>query len=284
MNTPSSSLLPRDEFAPVFEPLRGRRIGFLRMYGSAGDRLLDTAARQLFDAYGVDHIELSWHETSADMADTDDALVEQVDEIVVAGGGNLGGLYPRCRLLRQHYLGFGKPVTILPQSITGPGEDLARYRRVFLREHTSLLQHSGGLLGPDLALGFTPPPAARAREFPLGVFLRVGKEALFAGSSLSLADPAQCCRTYSEYFALAGRFETLVTDRLHFAIAGMLAGTQVELLPVSYHKNRSMYETWLRDLGCGWRDNLAGLRYEKESVAREMADELTGKVNLGRAL
>lgn len=283
MNTPSS-LLPLAEFAPVFEPLRDRRIGFLRMYGSAGDELLNAAACQLFDAYGVDHIELTWRETAEDMADTDDALVEQVDEIVVAGGGNLGGLYPRCRLLRQHYLGFGKPVTILPQSITGPGEDLSRYRRVFLREHISLLQYSAGVLGPDLALGFAPPPAAPTREFPLGVFLRIGKEALFAGSPLSLADPAQCCPTYSDYFALAGRFETLVTDRLHFAIAGMLAGARVELLPVTYHKNRSMYETWLRDLGCRWRDNLTGLRYGKESIARELADELTEKVNLGRAL
>lgn len=283
MNTPSS-LLPLAEFAPVFEPFRDRRIGFLRMYGSAGDELLNAAACQLFDAYGIDYIELTWRETAADMADTDDALVEQVDEIVVAGGGNLGGLYPRCHLLRQHYLGFGKPVTILPQSITGPGEDLSRYRRVFLREHTSLSQYPRGVLAPDLALGFTPPPSVPGGEFPLGVFLRVGKEALFAGSPLSLADPAQCCRTYSDYFALAARFETLITDRLHFAVAGMLTGARVELLPVSYHKNQSMHETWLRDLGCGWREDLTGLRYEREPIARELADELTEKVNLGRAL
>lgn len=282
MNTPSS-LLPLDEFAPVFGPFRGRRIGFLRMYGNAGDRLLDAATHRLFVAYGIDYLDLTWHKTSADMADTDDDLVDQVDEIVVAGGGNLGGLYPRCLLLRQHYLGFGKPVTILPQSITTPGEDLSRYKRVFLRERASLSQYPGGSLAPDLALGFTSPPTSHNRGFPLGVFVRAGKEALFADSPLSLGDPAQCCSAYADYFALAGRFEKLITDRLHFAIAAMLVGTQVELLPVTYHKNRSMHETWLRDLGCGWRQDLAGIRYEKESVARELAGELTEKADLGRA-
>jgi exopolysaccharide biosynthesis predicted pyruvyltransferase EpsI len=63
-------------------------------------------------------------------------------------------------------------------------------------------------------------------------------------------DPVKLCRTPDEYLHLAARYESIVTDRLHFAICGLLLGRQVVLLPNSYHKNRSMYETWLRDLGC----------------------------------
>lgn len=277
-------MLSLDDFAPVFEPLQGRHVGFLRMYGNAGDRLADAATYQMLDAYGIEHLDLTWRDTAADMAETDDHLVDEVDEIVVAGGGSLGNLYPRCQLLRRHYLELGKPVTILPQSITGDGEDLSRYKKVFLRERASLAMHPAGSLAPDVALGLTPPFAPGKPDLPLGVFLRAGKEALFAGSALSLADPAQCCVSYQEYLRLAGRFERLITDRLHFAIAAMLMGARVELLPVGYHKNRAMHETWLADLGCGWREDLTRISYDKEAVERELADGLSYKASLGRAL
>ena len=49
-------------------------------------------------------------------------------------------------------------------------------------------------------------------------------------------DPVKLCRTPHEYLQLASRYESIVTDRLHFAICGMLLGRQVVLLPNSYHK------------------------------------------------
>lgn len=41
-----------------------------------------------------------------------------------------------------------------------------------------------------------------------------------------------------------------MTDRLHFAVAGLHAGREVTLVANDYHKNRSMHETWLAALGC----------------------------------
>jgi exopolysaccharide biosynthesis predicted pyruvyltransferase EpsI len=41
-----------------------------------------------------------------------------------------------------------------------------------------------------------------------------------------------------------------VTDRLHFAIAGLHAGREVTLVANDYHKNRAMHETWLSHFGC----------------------------------
>jgi exopolysaccharide biosynthesis predicted pyruvyltransferase EpsI len=55
---------------------------------------------------------------------------------------------------------------------------------------------------------------------------------------------------------LATQYKRIITDRLHFAISGLILGRETTILPNSYHKNRSMYETWLRDLGCNFAENL----------------------------
>jgi exopolysaccharide biosynthesis predicted pyruvyltransferase EpsI len=39
-------------------------------------------------------------------------------------------------------------------------------------------------------------------------------------------------------------------------VAGLLLDRKVILLPNSYHKNTSMYETWLADLGCDYTSSL----------------------------
>ena len=47
-------LLPPNAFAEVFEPLRGKRIGFFRPIGNVGDRLIEMATFQRFDAFEID--------------------------------------------------------------------------------------------------------------------------------------------------------------------------------------------------------------------------------------
>ena len=44
-------------------------------------------------------------------------------------------------------------------------------------------------------------------------------------------DPVKLCRTPDEYLHLAARYESIVTDRLHFAICGLLLGRQVVCFP-----------------------------------------------------
>jgi len=49
--------------------------------------------------------------------------------------------------------------------------------------------------------------------------------------------------TSAEYFLRAvDQFETICTDRLHVAVAGVLLGKHVEIYPNSYFKNRAMYD------------------------------------------
>jgi exopolysaccharide biosynthesis predicted pyruvyltransferase EpsI len=87
------------------------------------------------------------------------------------------------------------------------------------------------------------------------VWLRRDEERAGTASYRS-RDPAIVCRTAADYLTLAARHRRIITDRLHFAIAGLHAGRDVTLLANDYHKNRSMHETWLADLGCRFATTL----------------------------
>lgn len=241
------SLLSPEAFEAVFAPLRDLRVAFLRMHGNVGDLMIDAAAMQLLDHFGVRWRELSHEELELGVFDA------PADVIVVSGGGNMGGLYPPCRELRTKALHFGMPVTVLPQSFTDADEPLWQYERVWVRERDSLARAAGAGLAPDLALALDHGAPARAR-FDCGVFLREDVEAAVPGRALSLGDPAPLCDTVDEYIGLAACFRHVITDRLHFAIAALLAGRDVTLLPNRYAKNRAMHETWLAELGCRWAD------------------------------
>lgn len=235
-------LLPLEAFARVMEPLLGRRIGFVSPEGNVGDRLIEAGTLQLFGEYGV-----RW--TRANAAGP---LDDGIDVLVFGGGGNMGTLYRGNWELRGRLLTHGLPIVILPQSFTSAEE--RRYETVFVRETASLAYCPGGILAPDLALGLESPGFPPPRR-GLGIFIRRDKERLVRRPWLSY-DPAKVCRTPEEYLQLAARYETVITDRLHFAISALLAGRKTTLLANSYHKNEFMHQTWLADLGCQFAHTL----------------------------
>jgi len=243
-------LLPFSAFRKIFEPLRGRRIGYVRLQGNVGDTLIEAAAFQMMKHFEIDFVV------------TDPSSAVKVDEWLIAGGGNMGSYYKVCQQERRQVLADGRPVSVLPQSFITP-EQFA-YKRVFVRERASLGLRPDALLVPDLALGLKIPfhwkvtfGLDRQRQSKAttaeGLWLRQDREGLFSKSK-SLGDPAQHCLSPFQYLRLAARYTHVITDRLHFAVAALLCGRKTTLLPNSYHKNRSMYETWLRGLGCEWRD------------------------------
>lgn len=227
-------LLDADAFRHVFAPLVGSRVGYIRSVGNVGDQLIELATFQLLDLYGI-----RWHvqplEGPAD-----------VDWLLFSGGGNMGTRYANNHAIRGHALALGRPLVVLPQSFTGP-EDRP-FARVFVRERASLALRPDASLAPDLALGLAsqhvPPP-----DRPCGILLRRDQERS-GGRPLLARDPVRLCKTPADYLALAARYRRIITDRLHFAIAGLHAGRQVTLIANDYHKNRSMHETWLAGLGC----------------------------------
>lgn len=234
------ALLTPDAFAPVFTPLVGRRVGYIRPVGNVGDRLIEVATFQLLATYGI-----AWT-----VVDPAAPPPPDVDVLVFGGGGNMGTLYRDNYHLRTLALESGRPLVILPQSFTTP-EDRG-FARVFVRERGSLALHPAGLLAPDLALGLDwPPPPPPDRD--LGLFLRRDVERT-GPKPWRFRDPVKWVREPADYLALAARHRRIITDRLHMAIAGLHAGRDVTLLANSYHKNSSMHETWLAALGCRFAD------------------------------
>ena len=245
-------LMPRDAFAEVFESLQNRRIGYVRPVGNVGDLLIEEAAEQLFGQFDI-----QWVDWSPDNP-------ADVDELAFGGGGNMGSFYRQNWDLRTRCLETGLPITILPQSFIS-SEDRP-FRRVYVRERTSLRIRPDAILAPDLALGLKvdpPPPPVR----DLGIFLRRDYEQKVRRRLFS-RDPARVCQTPRQYLALASRYSRIITDRLHFAVCGLLLGRETTLLPNSYHKNRSMHETWLSGLGCRFA----------ESVSQALAGDKSRKI------
>ena len=240
-NAPLRRLLDADRFAHVFNPMVGHRVGYVRSLGNVGDDLIELATFQLLDEFGI-----RWRMQS--LAEPADA-----DYLLFSGGGNMGFRYANNHQIRSQALALGSPLIILPQSFTDR-EDRP-FAKVFVRERASLALRPDGILAPDLALGLAWPPHPRP-DRDLGIMLRRDRER--AGRRpLWACDPVKRCRTPAEYLGLAARYRRIITDRLHFAIAGLHAGREVTLLANDYHKNRSMHETWLADLGCRFADDVA---------------------------
>ena len=132
-------LLDIDAFAAVFTPLIGSTVGYVRAEGNVGDDLIDVAAVQLLEEFGI-----QWRVQLPDRP-------ADVDCLVFSGGGNMGPRYANNQRLREWAVGLGPPLVILPQSFTGR-EDRP-YAKVFVRERASLSLRPDGILAPDLALG-----------------------------------------------------------------------------------------------------------------------------------
>ena len=136
------------------------------------------------------------------------------------------------------------PKIILPQSAYDATEDLSAFDIVYVREQVSydLLapHHPDVRLAPDMALALRVPPSQPTKQH--GTFLRSDNE--WHGRKGN--DPIHLATTTDDYIRLAGDYESITTNRLHFAIAAALQGVRVSLTPNGYHKNESMYQQWLR--------------------------------------
>lgn len=234
-------LLSLDKFDIIFQPLIGKICGIVDGYGNPGDRLIDAATRQLLEEFGIKYITINPF--------CDDITSSSIDIILLFGGGSIGG--PRqCILARHATLEYNLPCVILPQS-WHKSEELSMYHKVYIREKASLSFYPNGIFAPDLALGYDFPkmPSPRLNK---GIFLRKSGHAKF--NHLKAVDPATFCYLPQDYFNFLSDYKHVITDRLHLAISALGLGRKTTLLPVTYHKNRSMWETWLKDLGCEWAD------------------------------
>lgn len=246
---PSRTLLSPDQYDMVFGPWRGKRVafGFNEAFGNVGDLLIRDATLQLFEYYNMQLVTL---------ADAEVAMF--------TGGGNMGPLHSEISSFRMKFLTeakrLGVPSVILPQSWSGPDSSAALATAgVFARDATGTRYCAEAKLAPDLALAWRGPVHAPEVIGDHGIFIRQDKERHVELGPRKFSDPVTLRRTVEGYVSLASSCRKITTDRLHFAVAALLAGREVTLLPNSYGKNRGVYEAHLADLGCKWADEIPAL-------------------------
>lgn len=232
--TDRDGLLPAETWNDIFAQWDCMKAHLLAVPGNPGDQLLNAAARQLMAHNGV--VESS---------------LEDADVLFWPAGGNIGGQYD-FREAPEVFLNFKKTRVVLPQSIMRSTPALEAADEVWLRDDESQKLFPSGRRAPDLALAYRPSLSGN-HELGAGVFFRQDAEATSVPAE-NFADPVAGCRTHYDYLRLAGSYSTLVTNRLHFAIAGLIMGAAVTLHPNAYHKNRSVWDANLKDLGCGFAD------------------------------
>lgn len=235
-------LLDIKNYDPIFDPLRGKSVAIVDGFGNVGDDLLYLTTRQMCKEYGI-------------CTDTVNPLAEPIynnyDKILLFAGGNIG--MRRCAAIRKKvFESTNIPCWLLPQSAISK-EDL-KCEKVFFRETVSRDIVGYGEIVPDLALGFDFPENVGDKIYQNGLFLKK-TPTVFRHVDASLRyDPTTYCYTPEQYWQLANNYETIQTDRLHFAICGLAMSAKTTLLPVHYHKNKAMFDEWLEKLGCYWSD------------------------------
>jgi len=244
-------LVSRDKFARIFSDFKGKNLGFVRIPGNIGDNLIEDSTKQLLKEFNV---RLKKINKKPRLEILNKRLCSRVDEFVLSGGGYMGDGFPSAARIVKSVLEYGKPVTILPQTFS-ISRDNTPYKRIWVREKESLKFREDALLVPDLALGYEYKGKLPKVKYKSGIWLRgndFDTESLGIEIPGSLGDPVLICSNTRQYIQLAALYETIITDRLHFAIAGLIARRKVILLTTNYFKNRAVYEAWLKDLGCEW--------------------------------
>lgn len=231
-------ILEAAAYSHVFDRWRGATITEFWGPGNVGDLLIRRGAEQLYATY--------------DITITGDA--SDADAVFYGGGGNMGPLYPGTRLTRLEARGVatthGIPLIVLPQSWTGP-DDLEA-DQFYAREHRSLEFCPHAVLAPDLGLAYTPPITLSEPQHDVGWFMRADCERHQPTVATNCGDPAVLAATAEDYVRIASCYRVIHTDRLHFAIAAMIAGREAHLYANSYFKNEAIYHLWLRGRGCSW--------------------------------
>jgi exopolysaccharide biosynthesis predicted pyruvyltransferase EpsI len=243
MNPLCNPILEASAYSHVFARWTGARVRVFWAPGNTGDALIREGAEQLFRRYEV----------------TVTAHGESCDAVFWGGGGNMGRLYRAARAVREKARAFataqGRPFVVLPQSWTGPDAIVAD--QFFAREHRSLELCPSAILAPDLALAYRTQEVFTAATHAEGWFFRTDRESRGVPAE-NIGDPACLAKTAQDYLRLAAQYEVIHTNRLHFAIAAMIAQRQAVLFANSYFKCRAIYDLWLRGRGCAWGELPAG--------------------------
>lgn len=230
---------------------RGRHITFIPNDGNAGDHLIAYATLQIFDELGLDY-------SIGSLGEFDGSL------LFYGGGGNLVGHYGNCR----DFLYKNKDnneIVILPHTIREEdwlvswlGENvtiICRERKSY--DYVCRMRRAGTtLLAHDMAF-YTRVSESLNPEGILNAF-RTDMESTNVIRPPDNIDISETLRSWvwtkeaidktgTAFLERIAKHETINTNRLHVAIAGMVIGRQVHLYRNTYWKNKEVYDFSMAD-------------------------------------
>lgn len=265
----------------IFARHRDRRWIFVRPGGNWGDHLIYLGAASLARRVGVEWIDADFR-TFPQMGIPPESLIY----LHGGGGFNSWGSGRAFEMLALAATIPGAVVIQGPQTceIDNPavGERFARLDRdrrcsevvMFARERTSwrymrehLPKDFSLCLAHDTALSLSFADllgSAELKRRPAGRYELVvvrqddemPDEVLAATGSALRLDPAIYANTFRHWLRIHLYARSIVTNRLHSAIAGAIAGIPVFLLPGGYHKNRSLWDFSLKTRGVRWAEEV----------------------------
>lgn len=232
-------------FNNIRTAIDGRVVGYIQndISGNFGDKMIDAGTQLLFRDMGLDFYTIRESHLSVGWAN-------KCDVLALFGSGSVGKICGDIVKRRQRIRDIGKPCILLPSTAFDTCEDLSWCETIFMREEVSHFMyravHSNCLLAPDMAM-YLKPSAEKSVSLD-GVFLRSDTASLGVAIDGDRGDPIEIADTTEEYMRLAARYDRIVTDRLHFGIAALLADRSVDFVPMRWHKLRAMYNTWFKNL------------------------------------
>ncbi len=179
--------------------------------------------------------------------------------VVVCGSGGFCRFWDTAPRMVLKLIERCPNVVVLPSSYEKKSiEKLSQCKNIYFyaREIQSLAElgeNVDSAFCPDLAFFFAVPAFKQSNLKVLHAF-RSDKEGFGFGNTLNFNSDIsiESPHTADDFVRDISNYSKILTDRAHVAIIGLMLGCDVRLFPNRYHKNRSLFESYLQKLGCRW--------------------------------
>lgn len=278
----------------------------VRPGGNHGDYLIYFGLHQLAKAIGIDFDEVDEHQLATTNLDA-----YAVIYLHGSGGYNEWSSGAAERILHGVMVKSSGQVIQGPCSLSeSPGyvqglfDRLSQYsdRRLtfYSREYTTdrLVQQFAGHAGLQPGLNFDAALFASRKDLERSFGPCKDHYRLYAlrednekptrdihnfGPGITL-DPARYCQSFAHWVNVHARAREIITTRTHSAVIGAILGKKTILYPGIYHKNRSIWEYSLRDMGVLWGPDTQDKPVRTNSLPRLIPRRLRSSYKVRQAI
>ena len=261
------SVFSKHIFQSVIDPLLGKRVGLVNFALDVADQFSIEATRKLLNALHVDYSNLSRADIRAGKLGGD------IQEIIVSGSGAIATQNTRFKETKSLLMQSRIPITLLPLPGIQFKEVLNGFSKVYVSTQLDKQRFPDSLLAPPCFLGYPEPIPDCGIEYDTGVYLSKSYFGFGQYQELSLADPMEVCKSTMDIFAIASKFETVVTNQLFLCVASILLGRKTVLLAPPDSYTYSFYQTWLSEY-CECRCGIGQIQDDTELLRNSLYQTL----------